>query len=247
MGGWDDYLAAFHAERPGITEDVLTRALADDGRDAYDWLAHALPDVGLTVDVACGSGPLAGRVTGRWMGVDRHRAELGLAVAATPGRLTVGDAASLPVRPGAADAVACSMGLMLFDDPGAAAGEMARLLRPGGLLVVLLPTDRPLRARDRVRYARLLAALRLRRVPFRRPRVLADPRSLLAAAGLTVTRDEQRRFAFPFTDPHDGVLWLRSLYLPGLDARRWRGAQRVVGRWTGSDIGIPLRRLIAVR
>ncbi|WP_189080036.1 hypothetical protein [Mangrovihabitans endophyticus] len=39
---WTDYLGAFHAERPGITERVLVRAGGPDG-DAYDWLAVAVP------------------------------------------------------------------------------------------------------------------------------------------------------------------------------------------------------------
>lgn len=60
--GWDGYLAAFHAERPGITEAVLGRARSDDGGDPYDWLTDALPDQGVVVDIACGSGPLAARV-----------------------------------------------------------------------------------------------------------------------------------------------------------------------------------------
>ncbi|MGH9217537.1 MAG: nitrate/nitrite transporter NrtS, partial [Acidimicrobiales bacterium] len=38
-----DYLAAFHHERPGITEAVLARARAEDGTNPYDWVAEALP------------------------------------------------------------------------------------------------------------------------------------------------------------------------------------------------------------
>jgi SAM-dependent methyltransferase len=242
--GWGDYLARFHDERPGVTEDVLADASADDGNDPYDWLAQALPRDGLIVDVACGSGPLARR-TSRWVGLDRSPAELGRAAPMAPGRVVVADASAAPLRAGAADAVVCSMALMLLDDPGAAVAEMACLLRDGGRFAALVPATAPLTLRDRMRYVRLLAALRLRRLPFRHPDLLADPRPLLAPAGLTMVSADQRRFTYPVTEPGDAQLWVRSLYLPGVEPRRLCAAQRITRRWTGSSIGIPLWRLVA--
>jgi SAM-dependent methyltransferase len=244
--GWGGYLAAFHDERPGVTEDVLADASADDGGNPYDWLARALPRDGVIVDVACGSGPLAGR-TSRWIGLDRGPAELRLAASIAPGRVVLADAACPPLRAGVADAVVCSMALMLLDNPGAAVAEMARLLRDGGRFAAVIPVTAPLTLRDRMRYVRLLAALRLRRLPFRHPDVLADPRPLLASAGLTVVSADRRRFAYPLAEPGDARLWVRSLYLPGLDPRRLRAAHRVTRRWTGSSIGIPLLRLVATK
>jgi SAM-dependent methyltransferase len=244
--GWDGYLAAFHAERPGVTEDVLADASADDGRNPYGWLAQALPRDGVVVDVACGSGPLASR-TSRWIGLDRSLAELGRATPIAPGRAVLADAACAPMRAGSADAVVCSMALMLLDDPGAAVAEMARLLRAGGRFAALVPATAPLTPRDRMRYVRLLAALRLRRLPFRHPDVLADPRPLLAPAGLTVVSGDRRRFAYPLAEPGHARLWVRSLYLPGLDPRRLSAAQRLARRWTGSSIGIPLMRVVATK
>lgn len=241
---WDHYLADFHDQRPGITEDVLALTSADDGRTPYDWLADALPADGLTVDVGCGSGPLAA-LTARWIGLDRSPAELARATRVAPGRLVLADAARLPMRPGTADAVVCSMTLMLLDDPRAAAAEMAGLLRDGGLLVALLPAAAPLTLRDRSRYVRLLAALRLRRLPFRHADVAADPRPLLAGAGLTVMSADRRRFAYPIAEPGDARRLLNSLYLPRLDPGRHRAARRVTRRWTGSRIGIPLLRVVA--
>jgi len=241
---WGVYLAAFHHDRPGITEDILTSASADDGVGPYDWLAQALPRDGLIVDVACGSGPLASR-TSRWIGLDRSLAELHRAAHVAPGRVAIADAVGVPLRAGAADAVVCSMALMLLDDPAAAVVEMARLLRAGGLFAVLVPATAPLTLQDRRRYIRLLAALRLRRLPFRHPEVLADPLALLAPAGLTVVSADRRRFAYPLAEPGDARLWLRSLYLPGLDPRRLHAAERITRRWVGSSIGIPLLRLVA--
>ena len=243
--GWGDYLTAFHDARPGVTQDVLAAASADDGSDPYEWLAQALPPDGLIVDVACGSGPLASRVGSGWIGLDRSLAELARAAPVGPGRVVLADAAGAPMRAGAADAVVCSMALMLLDDPGAAVAEMARLLRADGRFAGLVPATAPLTPRDRGRYIRLLAALRLRRLPFRHPHVLADPRPLLAPAGLTVVSADRRRFAYPLAEPGDARLWLTSLYLPGLDPQRLRAAQRITQRWTGSSIGIPLWRLVA--
>ena len=244
--GWGGYLAAFHDERPGVTEDVLADASADDGGNPYDWLARALPSDGVIVDVACGSGPLASR-TSRWIGLDRSPAELRLAASIAPRRVVLADAACPPVRDGAADAVVCSMALMLLDNPGAAVAEMARLLRDGGRFAAVIPVTAPLTLQDRMRYVRLLAALRFRRLPFRHPDVLADPRPLLASAGLTLVSADRRRFAYPLAEPGDARLWVRSLYLPRLEPRRLRAAQRITRRWTGSSIGIPLMRLVAAK
>jgi SAM-dependent methyltransferase len=245
--GWNGYLATFHTERPGITEAILGRSRSDDVGDPYDWLIDALPDQGAVVDVACGSGPLATRLPDRWIGLDLSPAELGLAGKAATGRVMVADATAAPVRTGGVDAVICSMALMLLRDPGAAVVEMARLLRVGGLLVALVPATAPLTVRDRIRYARLLAALRLRRLPFRHHGVLDDPGPLLTPAGLTVIDVDQRRFGYPLTHHDDGLLFTRSLYLPKLDQRRRCAAQRITSRWTGTRVGIPLRRLIATK
>jgi SAM-dependent methyltransferase len=244
---WDDFLASFHGERAGITEAVLGRSSADDGSDPYGWLLGELPADGVIVDVACGSAPLATRATRGWIGLDRNRAELDLAVRVAPGRVLLADATAAPLCTGAADAVVCSMALMLVDDPGRVVAEMARLLRGGGRLVALLPATAPLTMRDRARYARLLAALRLRRLPFRHHWLLGDPLPPITAAGLRLVTADQRRFSYPLTEPGDGLRWLRSLYLPGLDADRWGAARRVVQRWTGSSIGLPLRRLVATK
>jgi SAM-dependent methyltransferase len=249
VGGdvWSDYLATFHRERPGITEAVLTRARTDDGRNPYDWVAEALIDHRVVVDVACGSGPLARRISGAWVGLDRSRAEVRLAAAVAPDRVAHADAARIPVRTQCADAVLAMMALMVVDDPDAAVAEMVRLVRPGGRLVALVPTTAPLTRRDRVRYARLLAALRIRHLPFPHPDVLHDPRRLLTGVGLAVESDERCRFRYPLTETDDALRWVRSLYLPDASPRRLRAAHRVTRRWVGSSIGMPVRRVVALR
>ena len=76
---WPAYLSAFHAERAGITKDVLEHALDTAGSTAYDWAAEPLA-AETVLDLACGSAPMAVRVSGaRYMGLDLSPAELAAA------------------------------------------------------------------------------------------------------------------------------------------------------------------------
>jgi hypothetical protein len=122
----------------------------------------------------------------RWIGLDRSVAELGRAAPIDPGRVVLAHTGGAPIGARSAHAVVCSMARMLLDDPGAAVAEMARLLRAGGRVGALVPAMAPLTRRDRMRYVLLLAALRARRLRFRHPDVLADPRPSHAPAGLIV-------------------------------------------------------------
>ena len=54
---WADYIDAFHAQHPGITEDVLARCTDDTGTHPYAWLTDGLDPQAQVVDLACGSGP----------------------------------------------------------------------------------------------------------------------------------------------------------------------------------------------
>jgi SAM-dependent methyltransferase len=179
--------------------------------------------------------------------VVRTASEVDLAAGVAPHRVALADATRLPVPTQGAEAVVAVRALMVVDDPDAAVVEMVRLVRPGGRFVALVPTAAPLPARDRLRYVRLLAALRLRRLPFPHPGVLHDPQRLLTRAGLADVTDQRRRFAYPLAETDDALRWVRSLYLPGVAPRRIRAAQRVARRWVGSSIGVPLRRIVGVR
>ena len=174
---WRSYLVRFHAERAGITEAVLTRAV-DGDVDPYRWVAEAVPAGGAVVDVACGSGPLATALGPRWVGLDLSSAELDVARGRAAGRLQRAHAGALPVADGSAAAVVCALVLMLVE-PAPVLAEIRRVLAPGGRLVALLPAGGPLTVRDRLRYGRLLIALGVRRLPFPgpAPRDGSSPRS----------------------------------------------------------------------
>lgn len=240
---WDGYIERFHAGRPGVTEALLGRSLDEEDRTAYDWVTEDLA-AGFVVDVGCGSAPTQSMVP-NWVGIDRSRAELDEARRHGRGPLLAASSSTLPLRRRSVDAALAVMSLMVIDDPAAAVAELTRVLRPGGTLRALLPADRPLTAVDRARYGLLLAVLGRRAMPFPRADVAADPGPLLAGAGFEVVADERRRFRFTITGRDDADLFVDSLYLPNVSARRV-GLARAVTRSSGhGEIGIPLRRVTA--
>lgn len=95
------------------------------------------------LDVACGTGIAARHLaavtgpTGTVVGLDRNAGMLAVAErVAVQVEWRLGRAETLPFRGGAFDAVVCQFGLMFFDDQVQALREMARVLRPGGRVVV---------------------------------------------------------------------------------------------------------------
>ena len=132
---WADYLAGFHADRTGVVEDVLSRALRAD-HSPYRWLARAVSaDATTVVDLASGSGPVARELAqpGRMVvGVDLSEAELQLAEKRGAGPLVRADARVLPFRDGSVDVVTSALGLVVVQPLATVLAEVARVLRPGG-------------------------------------------------------------------------------------------------------------------
>ncbi|TLF80771.1 class I SAM-dependent methyltransferase [Nocardia cyriacigeorgica] len=108
--------------------------------------ALALVPGRVVVDIGCGPGNFTGwfgtRVApnGCAIGIDASRQMLHRACADNGGESVAylrADAEDLPLRDGVADAVTCLAALYLINDPHRALSEIARILRPGGRVVVL--------------------------------------------------------------------------------------------------------------
>jgi SAM-dependent methyltransferase len=106
-----------------------------------------VPEDARVLDVACGSGIVARTIASRVgpegsvIGLDANPAMLGAArrAAAVEG-VTIewrqGNAQDLPFANGSFDLVICQMGLQFFPDRARVAAEMARVLAPGGQVIV---------------------------------------------------------------------------------------------------------------
>ncbi len=244
---WDDYVDAFHRDRPGITEDLLRGARLGE-LDPYEWLTAAVDSTaGTVLDVGCGSGPVAGGFT-RWIGVDRATEELRVADARGRAPLVRAAADSLPVRTAASEVALCVMSLQILCPLDAALAELARVVRPGGQLVLLLPARRPVPLRDGFFYLRLQRRL---------SRTIGYPNDLrlggTALATLVdshcfaVESDERAGFTLRLRDRGDAERLVRSLYLPGVTAGRVGRAVALVERRVGRSVTIPLRRVVLRR
>lgn len=241
---WRDYLAGFHAERPGITEDLLSEAVDLGGCTPYGWLAEVVPPGSRVLDLGCGSastGDLLGASS--YLGLDLSRDELRLG-AARGLRVVQADAARVPLADDAVDVVVCSMALQLLP-LGPALVEVRRVLRPGGTFAATVPASRPMPARDALAWACVLIALRSRGLSYPNDAALASPSARLAADGLVLRLDESRGFALDLTSEDAADRLVDGLYLPDVPPSRVTAARRVVRGWVGRRTTIPVRRLVA--
>jgi arsenite methyltransferase len=126
---------------------ALSRRVLSAWQHPVEWLS--IPPGGVALDVGSGPGNVTASLAraagpdGLALGVDISEPMLTRAVRAEAGP-QVGflraDAQRLPFRNNAFDAVVSIAMLQLIPDPGAALAQMARVLRPGGRLAVMVPT-----------------------------------------------------------------------------------------------------------
>lgn len=152
---------------------------------ALGWIAAAraelvppAPKAGaLLVDAACGGGLMAAYTKGyRHVGVDLNAAAL--AQAAAHGIEAVrGDVTALPLADGVADVVVAGEIFEHVGDLDAAVDEIARVLKPGGLLVCDTISD--------TRWARFALVTVAERIPGLAPPGIHDPALFVSPARLT--------------------------------------------------------------
>jgi arsenite methyltransferase len=129
---------------------ALTRRFIAAWQLPVDWLD--IPAGGVALDVGAGPGSIttslarAAGPDGLALGIDISRPMLARAVRAAAGP-QVGflraDAQRLPFRDEVIDAAVSIAVLQLIPAPAAAVSEIARVLKPGGRLAVMIPTLRP--------------------------------------------------------------------------------------------------------
>jgi len=126
---------------------ALIRRLFSAMQQPTEWLN--IPPGGIALDVGCGPGTVTASLAraagpdGLALGLDLSQAMLARAVRAEVGPQIAflrADAQQLPLRDETVDAVVSIAVLQLVPDPAAVLAEMARVLRAGGRLAVMVPT-----------------------------------------------------------------------------------------------------------
>lgn len=127
--GYDAWAPRYDGPNPAteVDEAAVHAILAD------------LP-AGIALDAACGTGRHSAHLRARGFevtGVDANRSMLTIAEAKVPDcDFRVGDLASLPVDDDAVDVVVCSLALTHVERIEPVLGEFARVVRPGGSVVL---------------------------------------------------------------------------------------------------------------
>jgi len=250
---WDSYLQGFHAERPGATEQVLSRAV-NGHHTPYRWLARAVSARATTVlDLACGAGAMTRELErpGRLVvGVDISAAELELAQHRNSGPWVRADALALPFADESLDAVVSSMGMVVIHPTSKLLEEVARVLKPGGMLAFIAPTIRPVSPGD-LRVGANLAS-RLRTLPrFPGPLELTDFAATLRSHGMRKYEDGRERYRIAIHSRSDAELMIDALYLPATNQSRLDAAiaylEHEVRDHGKVELAVPMRRIVALK
>jgi SAM-dependent methyltransferase len=223
---------------------LLRTATDRNGVGPLAWTASPLANATRVLDVGCGSGPLAGELPGRWVGVDpAPRPGAGPVIAGVPD--------ALPVRDNAVDGAVLLLTLPRLLALDAVFAELRRVLRPAGTLVVVVPSAST-RSLTELRTAPLLAAVH--RGGWTNRSALDRAGWLLAAADFAVLGDDRCAFALPLPDAAAAQALVADLpragwWPPDLPAdvreRVAAGLARRAG--PGRVLPVPLRRLVARR
>lgn len=118
---------------------------------AFEMLQEVMPEPGRLADLPCGTGYLSVRAASKGWKVsplDLHPEQWEGGDVAQPLRVDLHE--MLPLPDESFDAIACCEGIEHIENPWLVLREFARILRPGGVLVVTLPNTVDLRQRWRI-------------------------------------------------------------------------------------------------
>ncbi len=129
-----------HFEREGADQETLQQGLVDAAYYRRKIVALLPERPGVTVDLGCGSGELARLLaehTSQLVCVDQSPNMLDLAREQCPlADFRIGSVEHLPLSEAEADTVVSSMVLHHLPDPDGSVREIARVLKPGGRLIL---------------------------------------------------------------------------------------------------------------
>lgn len=235
----------FRTTPDGDADELLAAAVDRAGNGPLPWFADPLRNAERVLELCCGSGLLAGELgPDRWLGVDPSAGadRKGPFVQALPG--------AVPLRANAVDGLALLLALPSLRDLDAVFAEVRRVLRPGGTLVVGVPSATA-GSLTRLQSARLLRPVH---AGWRNRSALDRAGWLLAAADFSVMGDERVPFALPLPDSAAALalaerlpaarLWPPDLPEP---VRAAVAARLARASGPGRILPVPLRRLVARR
>lgn len=242
---------------PGRTDQVLA-LLHAGAMNPYQWVARSVGSrASRVVDVACAGGGLARTLVadGRLVvavdvaGVDT--AGRGAASSSAAGEVcwVRADPRRLPLDDESVDAVTSALGLAVIHPIGEWIAEASRVLRPGGLLCAMTPTNRPLGPGDAALVGKLA---RIMRTLPRFPSALeASVTQVLAAHGLHKVGDGRENFRFRVSSRQDAERFLEAMCVPTTArARLVAGADFLESQVAGGgelSLPVPMRRVVAIK
>ncbi|MCO1657498.1 methyltransferase domain-containing protein [Pseudonocardia humida] len=236
------------ATPPNGPGPVLALAVDRAGRQPPAWLAAPLQTAARVLEISPGGALLRGEFTaGGWLGLDIDDTD---DTGNPAGARVRADPRDLPVRSRSVDGVALLLALPSLPHLDPVFAELRRVLRPGGTLVVGVPSAAGGSWGER-------AAMRVLRPVHRAwPHRSALDRVgwLLAAADFAVMGDDRVPFAVPIPDAAAALalaerLPSARLWPPNLpEGVRAEAASRLARR-AGPDrvLPVPMRRLVARR
>ncbi|WP_406637198.1 class I SAM-dependent methyltransferase [Amycolatopsis sp. WGS_07] len=136
----ETFFRAFHTSHPAVTSRSFGDGRSADGRSSYELLRDEIADAGPVLDLACGDGFLLDLLAERGYqatGIDVSSTDLALA-RQRPATVVEARAQQLPFADNAFGACVSHMAFMLMSEIDQVAAELARVLRPGGQLALVL-------------------------------------------------------------------------------------------------------------